>query len=46
MDFSAAHADVVIASYLLTGFCLLALVLFIVRRDRKLAGKSKDQAND
>lgn len=46
MDFSAAHSDVVIASYLLTGLCLLALVLFIVRRDRKLAEKLKDQASD
>jgi hypothetical protein len=46
MDFSAAHSDVVIISYILTGLCLIGLALYLVLRDRKLAKKLKDLGRD
>ena len=42
MDFSALHVDVVIASYLLTGLCLVGLAITLVLRDRRLANKLKN----
>lgn len=37
MDWSAAHSGFVLASYALSFAVLAGLILFIARRDRKLA---------
>ncbi len=42
MDFSAAHVDVVIAGYVLSGLCLFGLIVMLVMRDRNLVKKLKD----
>ena len=42
MDFSAVHVDVVIAGYVLSGLCLLGLIVMLVMRDRKLVKKLKE----
>ncbi len=46
MDFSAAHIDVVIISYVITGLCLMGLAFYLVLRDKKLAKKLKDLGRD
>ncbi len=44
MDYSAPHTGLVIASYLISACCLIGLTLFVLRRDRNLAAKLKNQA--
>jgi heme exporter protein CcmD len=46
MDLSAAHANIVVASYALTALCIIGIILQIVLRDRKLAQKLKDLKPD
>ena len=36
MDFSANHVGFVIAAYALSVLCILALVSFVIARDRRL----------
>ncbi len=43
MDFNAAHAGFVTASYALTALCIIALIVVTLHRDKKLAAKSKDR---
>jgi uncharacterized protein YoxC len=44
MDYSAAHIGYVEASYALTALCLIALTIYIIRRDRQLAETAKRQS--
>jgi heme exporter protein CcmD len=41
MDFSATHVSYVIASYAISGVCVIGLFLYVVLRDRALAAKLK-----
>jgi heme exporter protein CcmD len=41
MDFSAAHSNFVVVSYVLTALCLFALCLYVLNRDRAVAKKLK-----
>ncbi len=41
MDFSAAHVSYVIASYAISGICVIGLFLYVLLRDRALATKLK-----
>jgi len=43
MDFSAAHVSYVIASYAISGACVVGLFLYVLSRDRALAAKLKHQ---
>jgi predicted PurR-regulated permease PerM len=43
MDYSAPHTGLVIASYLISALCLVALTFYVLRRDRQLAAKLKSQ---
>ena len=45
MDFSALHVFYVIASYAISGICVLGLLVYVLGRDWKLAAKLKDQKN-
>ncbi len=42
MDFSANHITYVIASYAISGVCVIGLFLYVVLRDRALAAKLKN----
>jgi hypothetical protein len=44
MDYSAPHTGLVIASYLISAICLIALTVYVLRRDRQLAAKLKSQS--
>ena len=44
MDFSAAHVSYVIASYAISGVCVMGLFLYVLLRDRALAAKLKQNA--
>lgn len=43
MDFSAAHVSYVIASYTISGLCVVGLFLYVLWRDRALAAKLMQQ---
>ena len=43
MDYSAPHTGLVIVSYLISAICLIGITIFILRRDRQLAAKLKNQ---
>jgi uncharacterized protein YoxC len=43
MDYSAPHTGLVIASYLVSAISLIALTIYVLRRDRQLAAKLKSQ---
>jgi Heme exporter protein D (CcmD) len=45
MDYSAPHTGLVIASYLISAICLIGLTVFVLRRDRQLAAKLKNQSH-
>jgi heme exporter protein CcmD len=44
MDFSATHVSYVIASYAISGVCVIGLFLYVVLRDRALAAKLKQSS--
>ena len=44
MDFSATHIAYVIASYAISGVCVIGLFLYVVLRDRALAAKLKNNS--
>lgn len=44
MDFSAAHVSYVIASYAISGVCVISLFLYVLLRDCALAAKLKQNA--
>lgn len=43
MDISAPHTGLVIASYFISAFCLIALCVVVLVRDRALAAKLRMQ---
>jgi heme exporter protein CcmD len=44
MDFSANHIAYVIASYAISGVCVIGLFLYVVLRDRALAARLKNNS--
>jgi heme exporter protein CcmD len=46
MDFSAAHAGYVYASYGISAICILGLLVFVLLRDRSLQRKIKSRKDD